>query len=253
MPGCNMAFRRDALEAARRLRSRSSAPRATTSTSAGGSSRPGSTLGFSPAARRLAPPPRLRPRLLPPAARLRAGGGAARAQVAGELQRRRSPDVDGPPLRQRAPPASGGGSGGSTTAAGAPACSSVSTSRRQRRLIVAADAGVVAAATPARRDRGPGAVVDTACRGPPTPCRCPCRHGARGRRERRALLAGKRCGWRRRLLTTVLYLLQPPARLKGRLAFGLSPWGRRAPAPFIVPRPRSVEVWSEDWHRRRPG
>lgn len=52
---------------------------------------------------------------------------------------------------------------------------------------------------------------------------------------------------RRRVLTAMLFFLQPVARLAGRLRKGLSPWRRRLPPGAAWPRPRTVEVWSEDW------
>jgi O-antigen biosynthesis protein len=58
---------------------------------------------------------------------------------------------------------------------------------------------------------------------------------------------------RRRLLTGALYLLQPLARLCGRLRNGLSPWRRHASASFTSPHPRTVCIWSECWrpHQER--
>lgn len=56
---------------------------------------------------------------------------------------------------------------------------------------------------------------------------------------------------KRRGVTALLFLLQPLARLAGRLRNGLSPWRRRTPASPTLPRPRTVEVWSERW--REPG
>jgi GT2 family glycosyltransferase len=53
--------------------------------------------------------------------------------------------------------------------------------------------------------------------------------------------------WRLRLLTGVLYLLQPLARLEGRLGFGLTPWRRRGPRALCLPFPRSYGFWSEQW------
>jgi hypothetical protein len=50
-----------------------------------------------------------------------------------------------------------------------------------------------------------------------------------------------------RALTTLLILLQPAARLAGRLACGLTPW-RGCGGSLRIPRPRSVTVWSERWH-----
>jgi O-antigen biosynthesis protein len=49
-------------------------------------------------------------------------------------------------------------------------------------------------------------------------------------------------------LTTFLHLLQPCARLWGRLRSGLTPWRRRGPAERTFPRPMSWKVWSETWH-----
>jgi GT2 family glycosyltransferase len=51
----------------------------------------------------------------------------------------------------------------------------------------------------------------------------------------------------RRGLTAMLFLLQPLARLAGRLRNGLSPWRRRLRPGAAWPRPRTVQVWSESW------
>jgi GT2 family glycosyltransferase len=51
----------------------------------------------------------------------------------------------------------------------------------------------------------------------------------------------------RRSLTALLFLLQPLARLAGRLRNGLSPWRRRLRPGATWPRPRTVQVWSESW------
>jgi GT2 family glycosyltransferase len=51
----------------------------------------------------------------------------------------------------------------------------------------------------------------------------------------------------RRDLTALLFLLQPVVRLAGRLRRGLSPWRRRLRPGAAWPRRRSVEVWSESW------
>ncbi|HEX5419142.1 MAG TPA: glycosyltransferase [Gammaproteobacteria bacterium] len=57
-------------------------------------------------------------------------------------------------------------------------------------------------------------------------------------RERAKLLA----------VTAFLHLLQPIARLKGRLAHGLSPWRSRLDAPPALPRLWAAqELWSERW------
>jgi GT2 family glycosyltransferase len=53
--------------------------------------------------------------------------------------------------------------------------------------------------------------------------------------------------WRLRLLTGMLYLLQPVARLYGRIAYGLTPWRRRGPRGFGPPIRRTYTSWSEDW------
>jgi len=52
---------------------------------------------------------------------------------------------------------------------------------------------------------------------------------------------------RRRLLTGTLFLLQPLARLAGRLRHGLSPWRRRRGDCGTSPWPRTVAIWSERW------
>ena len=52
---------------------------------------------------------------------------------------------------------------------------------------------------------------------------------------------------KRRLLTFVLHLLQPLARLRGRIAEGLTPWSGRSPAGFRSPRTAIVELWCEQW------
>jgi hypothetical protein len=51
-----------------------------------------------------------------------------------------------------------------------------------------------------------------------------------------------------RLLTASLYLLQPLARVYGRLAEGLTPWRRHGALRFAVPRSRQLPIWSEQWH-----
>jgi GT2 family glycosyltransferase len=50
-----------------------------------------------------------------------------------------------------------------------------------------------------------------------------------------------------RLLTGVLYLLQPLARLEGRIGHGLSPWRWRGPWVFGLPTPHTYSFWSEQW------
>lgn len=52
---------------------------------------------------------------------------------------------------------------------------------------------------------------------------------------------------RSQLLTTFLHMLQPSARLWGRLRSGLTPWRWRGPAGRSFPRATSWIVWSEAW------
>jgi O-antigen biosynthesis protein len=47
-------------------------------------------------------------------------------------------------------------------------------------------------------------------------------------------------------LTAFLYLTQPVARLAGRLTHGLTPW-RRRPGRLAFPWPRKLAIWSEHW------
>jgi GT2 family glycosyltransferase len=55
----------------------------------------------------------------------------------------------------------------------------------------------------------------------------------------------------RRALTSLLFLMQPVARLLGRLRNGLSPWRRRIRPGLSWPRPCTVRVWSEGWREPR--
>jgi GT2 family glycosyltransferase len=48
-----------------------------------------------------------------------------------------------------------------------------------------------------------------------------------------------------RALTAALYLAQPLARLVGRLGSGLTPWRRRGNGRFSAPLPRTRALWSE--------
>lgn len=52
---------------------------------------------------------------------------------------------------------------------------------------------------------------------------------------------------KRQALTVFLYLVQPLARLRGRLCSGLTAWRRRGAPGFSFPRIRSLSVWTEDW------
>ena len=48
-------------------------------------------------------------------------------------------------------------------------------------------------------------------------------------------------------LLMLLYLMQPLARLSGRVRHGLTPWRQRGPARHKLPRPESANIWSEQW------
>ena len=50
-----------------------------------------------------------------------------------------------------------------------------------------------------------------------------------------------------RLRTAFLYLIQPFARLRGRLQLGLTPWRERQRTGFARPMPRTMALWSEHW------
>ncbi|HTD79346.1 MAG TPA: glycosyltransferase, partial [Chloroflexota bacterium] len=64
----------------------------------------------------------------------------------------------------------------------------------------------------------------------------------------RARFSIKRGRWKLRTLTALLYLLQPMARLYGRVAYGLTPWRRRGSRAFGMPVRRTWSFWSEQWH-----
>ncbi|MEP6893846.1 MAG: hypothetical protein ABI927_08715, partial [Gaiellaceae bacterium] len=61
----------------------------------------------------------------------------------------------------------------------------------------------------------------------------------RGERTRRAVLSGS------------LYVVQPLARLVGRLRLGLTPWRRRGILHVGVPLAVEHEIWSESWRSAR--
>lgn len=48
-------------------------------------------------------------------------------------------------------------------------------------------------------------------------------------------------------LTAFMHMLQPAARLYGRLRHGLTPWRQRGTPEQTFPRPQIVTVWSEQW------
>ncbi|HVH66757.1 MAG TPA: glycosyltransferase [Gemmatimonadales bacterium] len=51
----------------------------------------------------------------------------------------------------------------------------------------------------------------------------------------------------RRLLTAALHVMQPIARLRGRLQEGLTPWRRRGRIRLASLRPVTAAIWSERW------
>jgi cellulose synthase/poly-beta-1,6-N-acetylglucosamine synthase-like glycosyltransferase len=52
---------------------------------------------------------------------------------------------------------------------------------------------------------------------------------------------------RRKALVTMLFMVQPAARLGGRLRRGLAPWRRSASPRLVLPFPRTRSLWSEHW------
>lgn len=52
---------------------------------------------------------------------------------------------------------------------------------------------------------------------------------------------------RLRFLTAFLHLMQPLARLIGRLRLGLTPWRQLGTSSFVFPRPRRSMLWSNQW------
>jgi GT2 family glycosyltransferase len=62
----------------------------------------------------------------------------------------------------------------------------------------------------------------------------------------RADMRGERRRLRLRAMTFALHLLQPAVRLRGRLSHGLTPWRSRAQRNALA-RPRTALVWSETW------
>jgi hypothetical protein len=52
----------------------------------------------------------------------------------------------------------------------------------------------------------------------------------------------------KRILTAVLHLMQPAARLIGRYQHGLLPWRHRGHGERRLQRPKPLTLWSEEWH-----
>src|SRR5205823_14245820 len=67
------------------------------------------------------------------------------------------------------------------------------------------------------------------------------------RGARAARFAGPGRHLRLRVLTGLLHVLQPLARLAGRVRAGLVPWRRPEVGRFALPRPRSEARWYETW------
>ncbi|MEN8158588.1 MAG: glycosyltransferase, partial [Myxococcota bacterium] len=57
--------------------------------------------------------------------------------------------------------------------------------------------------------------------------------------------------WKMRGLIFWLHLMQPAARLFGRLRDGLAPWTMRTRARWTLPRPVQRTIWSERWREHR--
>jgi hypothetical protein len=53
---------------------------------------------------------------------------------------------------------------------------------------------------------------------------------------------------RLRLLTAFLFILQPLARLRGRIKHDLTPWRDRGTRRFAWPLPARYSVWTGSWH-----
>jgi hypothetical protein len=56
-------------------------------------------------------------------------------------------------------------------------------------------------------------------------------------RQRRKLVA----------ITAVLHLVQPIARLWGRIGYGLTPWRRQVGRAVALPHAREIKIWDENW------
>jgi GT2 family glycosyltransferase len=48
-------------------------------------------------------------------------------------------------------------------------------------------------------------------------------------------------------ITASLIILQPVARLWGRVGYGLTPWRRHGDRALVLPRAREVKIWDERW------
>jgi GT2 family glycosyltransferase len=61
------------------------------------------------------------------------------------------------------------------------------------------------------------------------------------------LSSAQKC--KRWLLTTAMHIMQPVARLRGRLEHGLTIWRQRGDITLVFPRPRDFAVWTEQWEQ----
>src|SRR5687768_8248234 len=48
-------------------------------------------------------------------------------------------------------------------------------------------------------------------------------------------------------MVAFMHILQPLARLKGRIGHGLTPWRRRGTPEGVFPIPQQRSVWTETW------
>ena len=226
----------------------SSGWRATTSTSAGSSSRPGSRSASRPRPSCGITATRHAPDLLAPAARLRARRGAARAEVAGEIQHARARALGGTPLRSRA--------AGRDRASAALARVLRSLGKRgvpvERRVpgraaLDAGHAGMVPRAGGARAPRRVGGLL-----WPPLLYALPAGRRGRGAARGRAPAPARRARgsrgvtrarrWRLRARHRRPPPMQPLARLVGRLGHGLIPWRPRGGRALASPRAKSARA-----------
>lgn len=72
-----------------------------------------------------------------------------------------------------------------------------------------------------------------------------CRAAAQARFTHKPRSRGLERGMR--LITAGLHVIQPLARLAGRLRHGLVPWRQHGPRALAMPRPRTDTLWSERW------
>jgi GT2 family glycosyltransferase len=63
----------------------------------------------------------------------------------------------------------------------------------------------------------------------------------------RSRFHGEDSGFSLKILTALLHMLQPAARLYGRILHGLKLWRRRVPSGWTAPIRRQTAVWTEVW------